>query len=47
MSTQKEAKVVCKICRDRYVLINTQSNSAVYVCVKCTFQEVKEIKSVV
>lgn len=34
---QINATVFCKICRNKFVLINAQTNAVVYICVKCTF----------
>jgi len=42
MSKQTEAHVVCKICKAKFILINAQSNTIIYICVKCTFPEDKK-----
>ena len=33
---QTEVQVVCKICKAKYILINTMFNAVPYICLKCT-----------
>ena len=46
MIKQVEVKVLCKLCKQKFTLINTYSNAYMYICVKCTFPKVIENKTI-
>jgi len=46
MLKQIEMPIVCKFCKRKFILINTYSNTNIYICVKCSFEkENKELKN--
>ena len=36
--------IVCNICKSKFTMVNIQPKSIIYICVKCTFPEIKTKK---